>query len=143
ARERECEVACDVIGQDMQAGGRNPRAGCGATLNLTEHTFNKIVYTDHARIGAALLGALGVPVRRHDYRHGAVRCEEGGSRPKRFEARQHYHRVRLLDEMGAVMHADEKGNLLISHAGTDVGEALLEVHAVVISSARANSEWRI
>ena len=31
------------------------------------------------------------------------------------------------------MHADEKGDLLIPHAGTDIGEALLEVHAVVVS----------
>jgi hypothetical protein len=30
------------------------------------------------------------------------------------------------------MHADEKGDLLIPHAGTDVGEALLDVHSAVV-----------
>jgi hypothetical protein len=30
--------------------------------------------------------------------------------------------------MSAIMHADEKGNFLVSHASTDVGEAILEVH---------------
>jgi hypothetical protein len=34
--------------------------------------------------------------------------------------------------MSTIMHADEKGNLLIPHAGADVGEAILEVHGPIV-----------
>src|SRR5262249_34956324 len=59
----------------------------------------------------------------------AVGGQDRGRRAERFEAREHHHRIGLLDEMSAVMHADEEIEFLLPHAGANVGKALGEVHA--------------
>ena len=83
---------------------------------------------------------MNVTVKRTDKNYGLALSGKGGSRPERLEARQHHHGIRLFDEVSPVMHADEKGDLLIPHAGTDVGEALLGIHSTVVSMSRASGE---
>ena len=134
-------MARDVIGQETQAGGCNGCAGRRPSADFRKHALDDIIDADDPRIGAALCRPLGVPVRRDDERHGPIGLQEDGSRAERLEARQHHHGVRLLDEMGAVMQADEKMDLLVPHAGADVGEALVEVHTIVSAAPRiANGE---
>ena len=93
----------------------------------------------HARIGAAFDRALGVPCRRDDRgpwrRRDAARPPPA---PSDLKPREHHHRVRLLDEMRAVMQADEEIELLLPHAAADVGEAFVEVHASGLELLRAD-----